>query len=146
MGDQQVLDVLSDLLAAVETSPHEYVFEATPFLSPLGAEEALQVRDMDRQEHNFAADLANVLLELGGTPRLRPPDRETADLYYLDFRFLLREVLASKRKLLAQCEAALDALREEPAARDVVSRLAAAEREHVATVERFAAGSDRPVA
>ena len=140
MTDQRVLETLNDLLAAMQKSPHARLGETGVFVSAGGTEEHDVVRRILQEEKQYAAELADTLIELGGVPiAFGVPDFQAGRLHYLDAPFLLKEVLSWKQPLLAKCEAALEQLSASAQAYQLVSRLAAAHRDHITLLRELIA-------
>ena len=139
MTDQRVLDILNELLAATEKSPHACLAEAGVFFSSTGTQEYEALQRIGEEEQRYTAELADLLLELGGSPALGTPDFQTAHLHFLDLNFVLTEVLRSKERLLAAGESALGQLPGSTPAYQLVCRITAAHREHIALLKRLVA-------
>jgi hypothetical protein len=137
MTDPRILDLLNDMLAAMEKSPHLRLPEAGVFLPADGPEELDAVQGVLEEDRRCAAALADLLLELGGSPVPGAPNVYAARLHYLDLPFMLRETLRCKKSLLAAGEAALGQLTGCPPAFQLVSKLAAAHRAHLALLQKL---------
>jgi len=132
MTDQHVLEILNDLLAAMEKSPYARLGETGAFVSTVGTEEYDVVRRVLQEEKQYAAELADLLIELGGVPvAFGAPDFQAGCLHFLEAPFLLREVLRWKQPVLAKCESALEELCTSARAYLLVSKIAAAHRDHI---------------
>ncbi|MFH0980348.1 MAG: hypothetical protein V2A79_02275 [Planctomycetota bacterium] len=141
MTDPRVLDLLNDVLAAMEKCPHARLAETGVFLSSVGTEEYDALCRILEDERRQTLELADLLIELGGVPASAAPDFHTARLHYLDLHFLLGEVLHAEAQLLAGCESALEPLAGTNCtpAYQLVSGIVAAHREHIALLRRFTA-------
>ncbi len=137
MTDQRVLDTLNDVLTAMEKSPHARLADTGVSILSAGTEECDAVHRILEQERHQAGKLAELLIELGGTPAFGVPDAQTAYLHYLDLHFLLTQVLRSKGQLLAVCESALEQLPASTRASQLVSEVATAHREHLASLQQL---------
>lgn len=137
MTDQRVLDILNDVLTAMEKSPCARLADTGVSILSAGTEECDMVHRILEQEGRYAGELAELLIELGGTPAFGVPDAQTARFHYLDLHFLLTQVLRSKEQLLAVCESALEQLPASTRASQLVAEVAAAHRQHIASVQQL---------
>ena len=141
MTDQRVFDILNDLLAATEQSPHARLAETGVFLSSGDTAKYDVIHRILKEEARFAAELAALLIELGGSPAPAPgaPNAHAARFHYLDLHFMLIQVLRSKEQLLAATESALESLTGNAKAHHLVFRITAAHREHIALLQELIA-------
>ena len=141
MTDHRVLDILNDLLAAMEKSPHARLAETGVYLSSGGMEKYDAIRRIQEEEPRLAAELAALLIEMGGSPAPAPgaPNAHAARFHYLDLHFMLMQVLRSKEQLLAATDAALESLTGTAQAHHLVSRIATAHRDHIALLQELIA-------
>ena len=130
MSDQRVADILCEVLAAMEKSHYARLAETGVFLSSGGTEPYDAVRRILEEDARLTAELA----------------ARTGNLHYLDLHFVLTEVLRSKEQLLAVAESALAELTGTGPAGLLVSKIAAAHRDHIVVLERLIArtGSSAP--
>ncbi|MCK4659695.1 MAG: hypothetical protein KAV82_09270 [Phycisphaerae bacterium] len=137
MTDQHVLDILNDLLAAIEKSPQVRLTEAGTFVSSAGTKECIAVEGILEEERQLAAELAGLLIELGGSPAPSPgsPVVNIACFHYLDVHFMLPEFLCAKQKLVAACESVLEHLADSPEAHQLITRIAMVYRDHIARLQ-----------
>lgn len=139
MSDQRVWDILNELLAAMENGPAACLTHAGVFLSAVGTQEYDTVLQIVEEDSRQAAELAELLIRVGGTPSPSPgaPDVDAAQLHYLNLHFVLSKITAFKRDFASRCESVLDALADSPAAQQSVARIAAIQREHVSRLEQL---------
>ena len=143
MTDQCVVDTLNELLAVMEKRPHARLAEAGVFLSAAGTEEHVALQRVLEEEEQHIAELAGLLIELGGGPSPAPgtADVNTAGLHYLDLQSVLKEMSRSKEQLSATFEAALERLSGSPSSSQLVSRIAADNRGHLGRLGQLVARS-----
>ena len=134
MTDPQVLDVLYDVLAAQERNPYLRLPDVGVFLSPTGAQAYDSVQRILAEDRQNTETLAELLVDLGGCPLAVPPDLRTACLHYLDQSCIIQNLTAWKPSAAAACEQALPRLTGCPPAFQLVSRIAAAHRAHLAAL------------
>ena len=141
MTDQRVFDILNDLLAATGKSPHARLAETGVFLSSGDTAKVDVIHRILKEEARFAAELAALLIELGGSPAPAPgaPNAHAARFHYLDLHFMLIHVLRSKKQLLAATESALGSLTGNAQAHHLVFRITAAHREHITLLQELIA-------
>lgn len=132
MSDQRVVDTLNELLGAIAKSPHAHLDEIGVFVSATGTEAYDVVRRILDEERQSAAELADMLIEVGGVPIVfRAPEVQAGRLHYLDAPFLLKDMLHYKTRRLDECQRALECLSGAAQAYQLVSRTAALHREHL---------------
>lgn len=139
MSEARAIDVLNGLLAATRNSPLAHLADSAMFFSSAGADEAEAIQAMIADENAHAAALAELMIELGESPRPMPLDAQTAGLHYLDVQFLLPKLLQAKEALLAVYASARASLAGSPRALEVVSRLEGRQRAHAARLRELSA-------
>ena len=81
-----------------------------------------------------AHEITDLMLSLDANPKVGIFDYWNVDLNYLDVRFMTRFAAAHQEKVIRDLEAALGAVRDDPASRTLLSRLLEEKREHLETL------------
>ncbi|MCP4589524.1 MAG: hypothetical protein GY842_02145 [bacterium] len=135
------LDVLGGLLGVMEHGPFARLADTGAFLSAEGTSEHEAVRRMLEEERDLVARLADLLIELGGTPSFGVPDPRTANIHYLNLNYLLEGLLSAKQEMADACVQALDGLARWPSAAQLVSSIAETLRKHILILQQLMAQS-----
>mgnify|MGYP005836074233 FL=1 len=132
-GNKAVFAVLGDLLSAEQRSLLLRLPECSPFVGGLGESRLRDLRRAARENTEHVAWLTEAIVERGGTPVAAVADPRTASLHYASLDYLLSRIAPDERRLLAACESALENDIDR-AACDLIRRIAARHREHLAVL------------
>jgi hypothetical protein len=109
-----LLDALYGLLEAEEGSVFRFMQQGTPYLTRATVETRRQIETMADTSLRHAAELAELITQLGGTLRPAAVDPENQYLSYLSLQFLLPKLADAKRRTIERYENALRAVKEAP--------------------------------
>jgi len=126
-------DSLNRVLHATVNSVVQYLTISDPYVPPGfdRMDEILAIRDAEvRQAH----EITDLMLSLDANPKVGIFDYWNVDLNYLDVRFMTRFAAAHQEKVIADLEAALEAVRDDPASRALLTRLLEEKRDHLETL------------
>ena len=141
MDREQVIDVLNRVLDGTVNSVAQYISICDPYVPP-GYEERMEdLFDIRDDEVRHAHELTNLVLSLEGNPKVGVFEYWNVDLNYLDLRFLAGFAAKHQEKVLAELDGQLDAVRDEPAAFGLLTRVREEKRVHLATL-RDIGGAD----
>ncbi len=133
--------VLRGLLAAEQRGLALRVVESAPFVSGLSVRDAEIARRIARERWEHAAWLTQLLLDLGSPPGPRALDVRTADLHFLELRFVLPRLIADEEAVIRLYEQAASNLAGDRGAAELASRILARHRTHLELLKSLANGA-----
>jgi hypothetical protein len=137
------VSILNGLLHAEHSSLVNRLREAGPFVSQATSKERLIVDQMLADETNHERGLANLIMELRGTPNCGPVPTEVGGLHYLTLSFLIPQIIASKEALIRAYETAGST--GIPRVDDFKNRCLEDHRRHLQDLRRIHGGMAAPV-
>jgi hypothetical protein len=110
-----ILDTLSALLDSEVQSVFRFMGEGSPYLSRATADVRRPLQEMVETNARHVGELADLIVSLGGEPRLMPGvSREEQFLAFLSLKFLLPKLVGEKELVIRRYENALASLRGAP--------------------------------
>jgi hypothetical protein len=132
---------LNDLLIDIGRSLLQYTSEAWPWASSQDEQMREAIEQMAAQQRDVAVALAELLADRGHAIELGAYPTEYTSLHYVSIDFLLCQLIANQRSVLAQCEAVERAAAEDDEARALLQDVVISERRHL---EELQAIENRP--
>jgi len=131
MQTTPTLDVLNRLLDGTVNSVVQYAEIGAPYI-PDGFDEQMQeFKRIGDDEKNLANETVAMIQSRDGVPAVGVFRFWNVDLNYLDIRFMAKFAVQHEGKLIADLEAALDSLTNDPEAHGLVRRAIEQKREHL---------------
>jgi hypothetical protein len=142
-----LLDALQSLLDAEEASIFRFMRRGSPYLTRADAETRRQVEEMADASDRHAAELAELIVRLGGTIRPAPVQSENQFLAYLSLQFLLPKLAEAKRRMIERNVNTLRVLKDAPPAEviEVLNVHLAQHRHDLAALQLAIAQQRQPV-
>ena len=140
-----VVSILNQLLAAEARTLVPRLAEAGAFVSWASADEQALLQRVIADEREHQAALVDCILSADGVPAPVTADLDTASLHFLDLHALVPRILADKQRLVGLYRAAEAQLDPGTDAHQVTQRLAAAQRDHLAALQRLAKAREEAV-
>ena len=133
-----MIGALNDCFAAECRSLIGHLADSQPFISWVAVDEQAVVRRIIADERRHERELADLIDALDGVAVPVTPPTNAASIHYLDLLYLLSQIIADKRRLVAAYEMACARVAGEERAEKLVSRILDDERRHLADLERIA--------
>ena len=138
MADSQHTAELNQLLGALARSLVQYVGECWPWTRVEAEDERRTIDEIvERQQRQIAA-LADLIMGRGTIAEFGTFPTEFTDLHYVALDYLLDQLIADERSLVAAIESAAGACSDDAEAADLLKQLLAEEQENAATLEKLA--------
>jgi hypothetical protein len=138
MAIDDLIDSVNRLYALESCSLMQRLAESQAYI-PTGANaEAFDLQRMIDEETQHGASLVTLLDELNTTPGPRGVSIMSGNLHYNQLHVLLPRLIEDKHRLIGEYQAALSIAEFEPRAADVLGRLLASHRRHLARLEELA--------
>jgi len=132
------IEVLNRVLHGTVNSVVQYIDISAPFI-PEGSEKHVETLRRIRDEEGAQAhDLHALIGKLDGNPKVGVFDYWNVDLNYLDLRFMARFAAQHQEKVIADLERDVEAMRDEPAAFGLLTRILQEKRRHLAELRALA--------
>ena len=110
-----IIDTLAALLDSESHSVFRFMGEGSPYLSRATADVRRPLQEMVETNVRHVRELADLIVALGGEPRLMPGvSREEQFLAFLSLKFLLPKLVDEKKLVIRRYENALASLRGAP--------------------------------
>jgi hypothetical protein len=122
---------LNDLLIDVGRSLQQYTSEAWPWASSQDEQMREAIERMAAEQRDVVAALADLLADRGHAIDFGTYPTEYTSLHYVSIDFLLGQLIANQRSILAQCEAVERAAAEDDEARSLLQDILISERRHL---------------
>ncbi|MEK7730864.1 MAG: hypothetical protein AAB385_03410 [Planctomycetota bacterium] len=123
MDRAQVIAILNELLTLEQRSLSLRLLEATVSVSSLSVPALVLVQRMTAATRDHGAALANLILDLGGTPAPRHYLIATADLHFQDLHHVLPRLVADQVAVVRSYTLAAQRLSDDPRALALVNRI-----------------------
>lgn len=126
---------LNRLLSAEQESLIPHLSESFPFVSWAGADEALVLEDVVREQLEHIEWMIETILAAGGAPAPRRPAMALASVHYCDVESLVPRIVEDKRKLIGLYESTIPQLAAVQDATAVAGRCLERHRKHLKAIE-----------
>jgi len=146
MATSEVIEILKELLVDEQHGLPVRLRESTVFVSQMGTRQIAAVNRMAQAGREHCAELAFLILEMGGTPGPRGANAATADLHYQDIRHALPRLAADRESLVELYELARDRLAAEPIVTQALNKMLARHRQELEEIRGLIAGNLTPAA
>mgnify|MGYP003572735055 CR=1 FL=1 len=138
MQTTPTLDILNRLLDGTVNSVVQYAEIGAPFV-PEGFDEQMDAfQRIADEEKNLANEVVAMIQDRDGVPTVGVFRFWNVDLNYLDIRFMAKFAVQHEGILIADLEAGLDSLTNDPEAHGVVRRAIEQKREHLVKLTEIA--------
>lgn len=132
---------LNDLLIDVGRSLLQYTSEAWPWASSEDEQMREKIERMAAEQRDVVAALADLLSDRGHAIDFGTYPTDYTSLHYVAIDFLLSQLIANQRTVLAECEAVERAAAEDDQARALLQDIVLSERRHLKELAAMAAAS-----
>ncbi len=129
MDTRAIVGILSELLSGEQRSLATRLTQSTPFVSHLSLADVGVVARLARASEAHCAQLADLILELGGVPGPRTCDPTSADLHFQELHHILPRLIADHEALIRKYELAAQRVAAQPRAASLVERILSDHRE-----------------
>jgi len=138
MQTTPTLDILNRLLDGTVNSVVQYAEIGAPYV-PDGSDELMQeFQRIGDEEKNLANETVALIQSRDGVPSVGVFRFWNVDLNYLDIRFMAKFAVQHEGLLIADLEAALDSLANDPEAHGLVRRAIEQKRGHLTKLAEIA--------
>lgn len=117
-------EVLKALLLGEQRNLAGRLLESTLFVSRLGVEASIAVRDMVQSSAEHCGWLAGMILDAGDSPSPPMPDVRSGDLHFQDLGFVLSRLAEDIQRRIDMCSRAAQHLAQAPRAAALVGKIA----------------------
>ncbi len=138
MTSLNLTKTLDDLCHAEQRSLSPRLRESTVFVSWASTDEAEAVGEMVAEEHEHLGWLVEMISDLGESPTPCTADLHTANIHYLELDAMMPQLIQNKKQLISAYERASVVVSSDPAASDLVARIAERHKTHLARLEQMA--------
>ncbi len=139
MSDTKTIDILNELLEREATDLVWRLREATCFVSWASTDEGIAMARLAGEVSEHQQWLVDTIHDLGGEPLPIIADINTSNLHFLEFDYVMPQVIEEKKQLLAAYEMAAGCVGGNPRAAEVISRIADRHRRHLDQLIRLTA-------
>ena len=134
MSNEQATDTLNDLLQAECGTLSQHLGECSPFVSMLTAEDGALLKGIAVDSRVNQRALADLILKLRGSPRPGHIPTELGGVHYLTLSYLMPQIIAGFRTLIAKYESSSGT--RSPEADALISRIAAQYRRQLSELQQ----------
>jgi hypothetical protein len=136
-----LLDILSGLYEAEQASIFRFMLPGNTYLTRATVEVRTDVEAMGERTERHAAELAQLIEDLGGSARPQSQGSENQYLAYLSLKFLIPKLANAQRDAVLRYENALKAMKggAPPDVQALLESHLAEDRADLATLQRAAA-------
>jgi hypothetical protein len=139
MTAEEKVALLNTVLHATVNSVVQYIDIAMPYVPAACEGRMADLRRLRDEEAHAANEIVALVTELDGVPQVDVFPYWNVDLNYLDVRFLARFAVDHQRKVIADLEAGLPDVREDPRIFAALERILDEKRAHLGVLEEIAA-------
>lgn len=138
MTDLELIDTLNELLVLEFRSLAMYLADAAPWTTS-GSQAATEVVNNIQQDRlEYARRMATMIQDLNGAVDAGDYPMEFTDTHDLALDFLIGELQKEQAEIIAEAEAMVVKLADEPAARALAEEVLGSERAHQEALDRLA--------
>ncbi len=137
MAQPTVVDILRELLVVEQRSLPARLIESTVFVSELAVDDLNAITAMARAGQEHGAQLAELILSLGGVPGLRGTDMSSADLHYQAVEYVLPRLAQDRESLVRLYGQAVERVTDEPGAAELLRGILSCHQEELRRIQQL---------